>query len=119
MSDRVYFIKPIGFDGPVKIGLTGSMKSRLSGLGAMCPFPLEVIAELEGDFRLERRFHALFGLQHKQREWFEWTPKMAEVVAAINAGTFDINTLPPPKSLPSNRGKYVRSVAPTPRENAA
>jgi hypothetical protein len=112
-SDHVYFIKPIGFTGPVKIGCSQDVKRRRGQLARLCPFPLEIIAEIEGGRELERRFHALFALRHKQREWFDWSPDMARVVSEINAGTLDLDTLPPPQSLPTKRGGK-RSGTPTP-----
>ncbi len=93
---RVYFIRPIGMDGPVKIGCSVSPDGRRVTLEAWSPFPLEIIAEIEGDLTTEGRFHALFAKHHANREWFNWSPKMAEVVASINAGTFDAATLPEP-----------------------
>lgn len=98
---RVYFIKPIGMDGPVKIGCSCSPDGRRSTLQTWCPFPLEVVAEIDGDFDLEKRFHTLFGDSHKGREWFNVTPSMKACIAAIKAGTFDINILP--DASPINR----------------
>lgn len=95
----VYFIRPIGMDGPVKIGCSGSPASRRTALDTWSPFALEIIATIPGDFQLERRFHALFRKQHQRREWFLWSPLMGKVVAAINDGSFDIDTLPPPACL--------------------
>lgn len=93
----VYFIKPEGFDGPVKIGVTVDMAARLRAAACWSPFPLEVIATFEGDASLEHQFHALFEADHLRLEWFAWSPEMASVVAAINDGTFDFNVLPEPK----------------------
>ena len=99
---RVYFIKPIGMEGPIKIGCSFSPTARRETLETWSPFALEIVAEIEGEFRLERQFHALFSDSHQRREWFTATP-------AINAGTFDKTTLPNPKLL---TGAINRVVAP-------
>lgn len=93
---RVYFIKPMGMDGPIKVGCSVSPDNRRRTLETWSPFPLEVVAEVAGDFDLERRFHALFIETHIRREWFGWSRRIATVIAAINAGTFDVSTLPEP-----------------------
>lgn len=101
MSRHVYFIRPIGMAGPIKIGCSASPDKRLGALETWSPFPLEIIATLEGTEHTERQFHALFAAHHERREWFRWCPEIEEAVAAINAGTFDRRTLPSPARLVS------------------
>jgi hypothetical protein len=95
----VYFIRPVGMEGPVKVGCSGSPERRRGSLATWSPFPLEIIAEIAGDHWLERRFHAYFRDTYQRREWFGWSDRMAETVAAINAGTFDADILPEPTVL--------------------
>lgn len=97
---RVYFIKPIGMDGPIKIGCSAAPERRREGLELWCPIPLEIIAEIEGDRQLERRFHSRFLGCYIRHEWFNATPELVETIAAIRAGIFDLTTLPPPQHLP-------------------
>lgn len=92
---RVYFIKPIGMDGPIKIGCSRFPEGRRSSLETWSPFPLEVIAEVEGGFDTELRFHQSFAHLHDRREWFRPDAVLLAVIAAINAGTFDLDMLPP------------------------
>lgn len=80
-------------DGPIKIGCSMSPTGRRDTLATWSPFPLEIIAELDGELELERRFHYHFSQAHNSREWFTATPELLETVAAINAGTFDPSTL--------------------------
>lgn len=96
---RVYFIRPIGMESPVKVGSSVSPDGRRETLETWSPFPLEVIAEIEGGYEIERRFHALFRDTYQRREWFDWSPLIAETVTAINTGTFDVATLPAPQRL--------------------
>lgn len=91
---RVYFIKPIGMDGPVKIGSSKYPSQRKYALETWSPFPLHVVAEIEGGRELEGRFHALFFDLHERMEWFRASPEIDRVIDQINAGTFDVSTLP-------------------------
>lgn len=100
---RVYFIKPIGMDGPIKIGASKSPGDRCGSLETWCPFPLEVVAELAGTTEIERRFHAMFRLDHRGHEWFNVTDRLLDVIASINAGNFDVSTLPEPRVLRRER----------------
>lgn len=86
-------------DGPIKIGCSASPDRRRSSLETWSPFPLEIIAVIEGGEKLERRFHAKFTGQHKSREWFRISTELLVTIDAINAGTFDIETLPAPRRL--------------------
>lgn len=100
---RVYFIKPIGMAGPIKIGCSQSPNGRRETLETWSPFTLEVVAEIDGGFALEQRFHAMFAHSHERREWFRYTPELGEVIRAIQAGTFDVSALPEPRRLPNPR----------------
>lgn len=96
---RVYFIRPIGMQGPVKIGCSKSPDGRRKTLENWSPFALEIIAEIDGNELLERQFHARFRHLHERREWFRWSPEIDEVVAQIRNGSFDAGTLPPPAKV--------------------
>lgn len=91
---RVYFIKPIGIQGPVKIGTSEKPAARCAALATWSPFPLEIVAEFPGDEIVEAQFHRMF-LEHRQHlEWFTWTAELQAVIDRINAGTFEIASLP-------------------------
>lgn len=91
---RIYFIKPVGMDGPVKVGCSVSPDNRRKTLDNWSPFALEIVAEFEGGYNLEARFHAHFQETHERREWFSWSQKIADTIAAINEGSFDVSALP-------------------------
>lgn len=92
----VYFIKPVGMDGPIKIGQSASPEGRVRDLSRWCPFPLEIVAKIEGGREVEERFHAAFIDHHERLEWFSPHPEILNAIAAINAGTFDVDSLPYP-----------------------
>lgn len=92
----VYFIRPIGMRGPIKIGCSCSPDRRRSSLETWSPFPLEIVAEMIGSLDVERRIHSYFRVSHKSREWFEWTSELQRVIDSVIAGTFDPAALPEP-----------------------
>lgn len=103
---RVYFVRPIGQEGPVKIGFSEIPHDRLVALRSWSPVPLEMIAELPGGQELERRFHALFKADALHGEWFAYSDGLGRVIAEVQAGTFDVTTLPAPICLNANaKGK--------------
>jgi hypothetical protein len=105
---RVYFIRPIGMKGPIKIGCSFSPTGRKSSLETWSPFPLEVVAEIDGGEQLERRFHQRFIASHKHREWFDWTPELGATIEAIVDGSFDVTTLPEAIGAPCVKGQRKR-----------
>lgn len=102
---RVYFIKPVGMDGPIKIGCSISPESRKSALDTWSPFALEILAEIDGSQWLERRFHAAFIHLHQRREWFDPAPELLATIEQIKAGTFDTDSLPEPRRVSTLNNK--------------
>jgi hypothetical protein len=100
----IYFLKPIGLAGPIKVGFTIDVRGRLSQCMKWSPYPLEIIAAYpvtgeSGRARglcsfIERRFHLRYAGHYLHHEWFETHPLILADIEAINAGTFDVATLP-------------------------
>ncbi len=83
----VYFIRPIGMRGPVKIGCAEFPPVRLKTLMTWSPFPLEIVATIHpGDTALERRLHGIFAASHTRREWFAITPELETLIDRLVAG---------------------------------
>lgn len=95
----VYFIKPIGMDGPIKIGCSYIPDRRRDGLEMWSPFPLEIVLQIAGDHRIERQFHAKFVHLHQHREWFSAAPELLDCIDALKHGDFDLSSLPEPIRL--------------------
>lgn len=117
---RVYFIKPIGMDGPIKIGCSRSPYKRLDSLELWSPFRLELLTDIAGDGPLERQFHAMFAEDHIHHEWFAWSPRLEWTIQSIKRGAFNLASLPDPAHLPRRERdtsyttpawRYERSVA--------
>lgn len=104
---HVYFMRPVGMGGPIKIGCSENPENRRQLLSRL-HLPLELVAVTQGDYFLERQFHTLFGASHIGKEWFFPTADILAVIEAINAGTFDKSALPEkPVRLPRKAIEYT------------
>jgi hypothetical protein len=99
LPGSVYFIRPVGAEGPVKIGCSSYPDVRLLTFENWSPVPLEIAAQTEGNFTLEKRFHNHFKHLHERGEWFRADPELSAAIEQINDGTFDVATLPEPKRV--------------------
>jgi hypothetical protein len=86
-GQRVYFIKPVGMDGPIKIGCSDKPARRLLTLAAWSPFELEMIGSVPGSFRDENALHRRFANLHTRKEWFMSSPLLRQTIELILAGT--------------------------------
>lgn len=111
---RVYFLRPVGMDGPIKIGYSTDVEGRLKSYSHLSPFPLEIAATTPGDFELEQRLHRAFADDHSHHEWFRAGSALLGVIAAINAGSFDASELPDGRPL-----KRVRVISPESRRSSS
>lgn len=84
----VYFIKPVDYPGPIKIGYTMHRASdRLSWLSMMSPIKLEVILTIDGARQdLEKNLHCCFADIHSHREWFHAAPRLLDFISALKGG---------------------------------
>jgi transposase-like protein len=70
MSKRVYFLRPIGQLGPVKIGCSKFPESRLDTFTIWSPQRLELVCSVPGTHKDERTLHAMFAKHRVHGEWF-------------------------------------------------
>lgn len=82
----IYFIKPVGMDGPIKIGYSKLPTDRLLSLSAWSPFVLEIIGTAPGGSSEENFLHQRFAHLHTHREWFNSSPLLRETIRRILAG---------------------------------
>lgn len=82
----VYFIKPVGMDGPVKIGCSHNPASRLTTLATWSPFPLEIVATVPGGRDLERNIHQCFADLYSHREWFKADKRLTKAIRLLKKG---------------------------------
>lgn len=82
----VYFVKPIGMDGPIKIGCSEMPYDRLKAQMAWSPFPLEILVTIPGDIPLESNIHDCFADSHSHSEWFYFTERLWRAIEHLKAG---------------------------------
>lgn len=99
----VYFLRPIGQCGPIKIGCSFWPEDRLKSYQSWSPIPLELVASLPGDRTIEARFHAAFAHLHSHHEWFRAEADLLRAIKAVRAGAFDLSSLPAPRALWAGR----------------
>lgn len=79
----VYFIRPVGMDGPIKIGCSHQPEGRLATFSPWSPYALELIGKVPGTLEDERFLHHCFADTHSHREWFHSSPKLREAIRLI------------------------------------
>lgn len=82
----VYFIKPVGMPGPIKIGCSYTPYNRLDALKCWSPWPLEVVAIIPGNYGLESKIHGHFLAHHSHKEWFHAAPDILILIEKLKAG---------------------------------
>lgn len=86
----VYFIRPRGKRGPIKIGTSSVPENRLNSLTPWSPWPLEVMGAVPGSYSEESFLHQCFAASHQHGEWFKATPHVRGFIAKIiAAGSID------------------------------
>lgn len=80
---KIYFIQA-DIGGPIKIGRTTSLHTRVKNFQMGCPFQLIVlatIADCDADFEIE--LHARFSSHRLHGEWFEPATELLEYIESI------------------------------------
>jgi hypothetical protein len=82
----VYFIRPKGQMGPIKIGCSHHPEMRTYFFQTWSPFELEVVAVTPGSWCLERQIQAMFAEQHSHGEWFFPCRALLSLIDRLAAG---------------------------------
>lgn len=112
---HIYFVKPIGLPGPIKIGCSVLPIGRLRAHMLWSAVPLELAAEcLDDGFHVERRLHVMFRSAHSHGEWFHPVPDLLALMARVAAGETVTDIIGPtiypgPKRHGLTIGKVVNS----------
>ena len=67
---HVYFLRPVGQLGPIKIGCSKLPQSRLDSVTIWSPMRLEFICSVPGSHTEERTLHGMFAKHRVHGEWF-------------------------------------------------
>lgn len=82
----IYFIKPVGLPGPIKIGWAYKSSLRLKTIARWSPLPLEIICEIEGTTTDEAFLHNCFFHAHSHGEWFFPVKHLTDFISDLCAG---------------------------------
>lgn len=106
-SRFVYFMKPVGRDGPVKIGCSFTPISRLDTFMMWSPEPLEIAATAPGNMSDEYAVHRRFAHLHSHCEWFRADDALTEAikVVALTGSLSHIMAMPDGPNLRKGAGK--------------
>jgi hypothetical protein len=85
----VYFVKPVGQRGPVKIGVSMNPQRRLAEFQAASPVALEMIGTMRGGHVTECRLHATFADLRLHGEWFDVDEHLEDFLADVADGIHD------------------------------
>ena len=104
----IYFMRPIGMKGPVKVGCSVIPVGRLKSLDIWSPFPLEIIATVPGEHNHERALHWHLKEHRLHGEWFSPNSKLDALLTHIGR----LGTLPPLEAAPYGKTKMGRGRNP-------
>lgn len=91
MIDRmIYFIKPVGADGPIKIGFSKDPLKRIKHIQPSSPSILEIAATAPATLYTENAVHRRFINLRIHGEWFTSDPELESLIEHCRV----YNTLP-------------------------
>lgn len=82
----VYFMRPIGGDGRIKIGCSYKPAARLLALSVWTAYPLEFVGVAKGSFDAEHLLHDYFHADRLHGEWFRSSPELLAVIKMMGLG---------------------------------
>ena len=82
----VYFVRPYGENGPIKIGCSIRPYDRMFSMQGSHWQDLEMAVVIPGGFELENKIHKCFAKSHIHREWFSPTPRLLKLISDLQSG---------------------------------
>jgi len=76
----IYFLRPVGASGPVKIGCSEMPARRLQTIARWSPVPLEIAAMVPGGLSIESWLHNRFAASRSHLEWYSATPELTALI---------------------------------------
>jgi hypothetical protein len=77
---EIYFLRPLGELGPVKIGMSVYPAHRLKGMAIWSPVILELAAHCRAHHNTEHFLHHHFIADWMHGEWFAWSEALQAVI---------------------------------------
>jgi hypothetical protein len=106
----IYFAKPVGSDGPIKIGRTRDPQKRLRSMNADSPVELEFAAVAEAEFEDEAKLHRQFDNCHLRGSWFAASPGITRAIALIAGGYSARAVIDNDSHADSHRSRVNRAI---------
>lgn len=78
----IYFLRA-GTSGPIKIGTSVNVDSRIATLQTGCPDELRLIARIRGGSGVERMLHQKFDRDRIRGEWFKPSSELVELIKEL------------------------------------
>jgi hypothetical protein len=82
----IYFMRPIGGDGRIKIGCSYKPARRLIAISVHSPYQLEIIGVGKGAIPDEQLLHEYFAADRLHSEWFRSSPELLAVMEMMGRG---------------------------------
>lgn len=103
----VYFIRPVGMIGPIKIGCSHNPEQRRRQLRLCSPVDLEVVGAIEGGLGDEYAVQAYLADHQSHGEWFLANSQVLAVIDQLLSGRIAVNDLGRDGKSPCKaRGKW-------------
>lgn len=115
---NVYFMRPVGERGPVKIGCSCEPEKRLRSVEIWSPLKLEIAAFVPGGHREESILHQMFGADRLHGEWFNCSEQLASVIEfCIRTGKlppldYSLDPYKVKRSNPNAKSAMTRRISP-------
>lgn len=104
----IYFIRPVGLPGPVKVGFTKrDAATRMKDMQCGSPLELEVWAFFPGDTSDEYAIHYHLIDSHSHGEWFFYTDKMENLVENLKNDINILQAMPTYSCSPIRKQGYL------------
>ncbi len=87
---KVYFVRPVGHAGPIKIGFTSYMRERMNAMLAWSPYRLEILAMIDGDLGVEKALHKKFAEHRLHHEWFTPAKELLEFIESVTSASVSL-----------------------------
>lgn len=117
-AKRVYFLRPIGQLGPVKIGCSVFPEGRLDSFTIWSPVKLELITSVPGTHADEKALHGMFREHHLHGEWFGASKELLALIDRC-AATGALPELPRVIKFPKVRHEAHTAKKPAPLDRKA
>lgn len=81
-SSFIYFIQS-GKDGPIKIGTTNNVESRLGDIRVLNPQKIKLLKSIKGTQKYEKEIHRKFKNDRIKGEWFRLSSDLIEFINSL------------------------------------